>query len=114
VAVGLERAKVVLFMRVVGVAKVVEHGDRLDDALDGFLAKRGDAGRHDGDAAAKGLSQLIIECANALSSGIHVALQLGLGQGDRRESDLTPSREAGVSKVDGACQELGLAESYGR
>src|SRR5436190_1406024 len=52
VAVGLERAKVVLFMGVVGVTKVVEHGDGLDDALDGLFAEGGDAGCHDGDATA--------------------------------------------------------------
>jgi hypothetical protein len=32
VAFGLERAKVMLFVRVVGMTKVVEYGDSLDDA----------------------------------------------------------------------------------
>jgi hypothetical protein len=72
VAVSLERAKIVLFMGVVGVAEVVEHGDGLDDTLDRLLAEGGDAWRHDGDATAKVLPQLVIESANALSSGIHV------------------------------------------
>jgi len=39
VAVGIERAKVVLFVRVVGVTKVVKHRDGLDDPGDGFGPK---------------------------------------------------------------------------
>jgi hypothetical protein len=38
-AFSLERAKVMLFMRVVGMAEIVEHGDGLDDAGHGLLAK---------------------------------------------------------------------------
>jgi hypothetical protein len=40
-AIGVERAKVVLFVRVVGVTKVIEHGDGLDDPGDRFGAKSG-------------------------------------------------------------------------
>jgi hypothetical protein len=43
-AVSVERAKVVFFVRVVGVTKVIEHCDGLDDAGDGFDAERGDTG----------------------------------------------------------------------
>jgi hypothetical protein len=46
-ALGLERAKVMLFVRVVGVAKVVKHRDGLDDAGHGLLGERGDARRRD-------------------------------------------------------------------
>ena len=35
-AIDLERAEIVLLMRIVGVAEVVEHGNRLYNALDGF------------------------------------------------------------------------------
>ena len=50
VAFSLERAKVVLFMWVVGVTKVVKHRDGLDDAVDGLLAEGGDTRCHDRDA----------------------------------------------------------------
>jgi hypothetical protein len=35
------------------VAKVVEHGNGLDDPVDSYLAERRNAGRHDGNAAGK-------------------------------------------------------------
>ncbi len=47
VAVGFERTKIVFFVWVVGVAKVVIDFDSLDDARDGFGAERSDACRHD-------------------------------------------------------------------
>ena len=43
-AVGFERAEVVFFVRVVGVAEIVIDGDGLDDARDSFGTERGDAG----------------------------------------------------------------------
>ena len=43
-AVGVERAKVVLFVRVVGVTKVVKDRDGLDDPGDGFGTEGGNAG----------------------------------------------------------------------
>jgi hypothetical protein len=46
---GLERAKVMLFVRVVGMAKVVEYGNGLDNAGRGFFAKGRYTGCHDGD-----------------------------------------------------------------
>ena len=63
--VGLERSKVVLFVGVVGMTEVVEHRDGLDDAVDGDLAERRNARRHDGNAAGKALTQFVIEGANA-------------------------------------------------
>jgi hypothetical protein len=39
-AFGLERPKVMLFVRVVGVAKVVKDGDGLDDTSSGFFPRR--------------------------------------------------------------------------
>jgi hypothetical protein len=38
VAVDFERAKVVLFVRIVGVAEIVEHGDRLYEARNDLFA----------------------------------------------------------------------------
>jgi hypothetical protein len=45
-----------LFVGVAGVKKVVEHRDGLDDAVDGYLAERRNARRHDGNAAGKVLT----------------------------------------------------------
>ena len=45
-----------LFVGVVGVKKAVEHRDGLDDAVDGYLAERRNARRHDGNAAGKVLT----------------------------------------------------------
>jgi hypothetical protein len=41
VAVGIERSKVVFLIRVVRLAKVVEHRDRFDNPLNGFRAEVG-------------------------------------------------------------------------
>ena len=40
------------------MTEVVEHRDGLDDAVDGDLAERRNARRHDGNAAGKALTQL--------------------------------------------------------
>ena len=47
-AIDLERAKVMFFVRVVGLSKVVVNLDRLDDARDRFRAERRYAWRHEG------------------------------------------------------------------
>src|SRR6266404_3526855 len=70
-AVRIERAKVVLFVRVVGVAKVVVHGDRLDDPGDGFGAEGGDAGSHHCNPPGKILTQFIVQRADARSLAVH-------------------------------------------
>ena len=36
----LERPKVMLLLRVVGLTEIVEHGDRLHDTVDGLAAER--------------------------------------------------------------------------
>ena len=46
-----------LFVRVVGVTKIVIHRDGFDDALNNLLAKRSDAWRDDGKAAEQVLPQ---------------------------------------------------------
>ena len=66
VAVGFERAKVMFFVWIVGVAKVVVDFDGLDDARDCFGAERSDARRHDRMTLAEILSQLVVERANAV------------------------------------------------
>ena len=47
VAFGFKRAKVMFFVWIVGVAKVVVDFDGLDDARDDFGSERNDAYRHD-------------------------------------------------------------------
>jgi len=71
VAVGIERAKVVLFVRVVGVTKVVKHRDGLDDPGDGFGPKSGNARRHHGGPSGKILTQFIVQRADARSLAVH-------------------------------------------
>ena len=69
---GLECPKIMFFVWVVGVAKIIIHRDGLDDALNGFLAKGSNAGRNHSKAAGQMVAQLIIERANAFGLGIHV------------------------------------------
>ena len=59
--VSLERPKIMFFVWVIGVAKIVIHRDGFDDAVDSLLAKRSDAWRDDGEAAEQVLAQLIVE-----------------------------------------------------
>ena len=65
-AVGFERAKVVFFIRVVGMTKIVIRGDCVDDSGDSFGAEGGDACGHDGMAVGQVAAQLVIERANAV------------------------------------------------
>ena len=51
---GLEVTKVMFFMRVVGVTKVVVDRDGLDDSCNGLRSESGDTRRHDGDASVLG------------------------------------------------------------
>jgi hypothetical protein len=53
------------------MTKVVEHGDGLDDASDGFGAERGDAGGHHRDPLGKILTQSIVQRADARSLAVH-------------------------------------------
>ena len=66
VALGFERAKVMFFIWIVGVAKVVINFDGLDDARDRFRAERSNARRHHRMTLAEILSQGIVERANAV------------------------------------------------
>ena len=49
--VDLERARIMLFVWVIGMVKVVKGRDGLEDAFDSLLAQGSDARRHDGKAA---------------------------------------------------------------
>jgi hypothetical protein len=53
------------------MAKVVEHGDCLDDSADRFLAEGCDPRRHHGKAADQVLAKIIVKFANAQGLGIH-------------------------------------------
>ena len=70
-SVGFERPKIMFFVWVIGVTKIVKDRDGFDDALNSLLAKRSDAWRDDGKAAEQVLTQLIVERANAFGPGIH-------------------------------------------
>src|SRR5262245_49137661 len=71
VAISIERAEVVFFVGIVGVAEIVVYGNRLDDALDGLLAERGDAGRDHCHAANKMLAKVVVERTNLVGLGRH-------------------------------------------
>ena len=81
--VGFERSKVMLFMRIIRVAKVVIDSDCLNDARDSLGAECGDAASHHGCAFAEVLTQSIIQVANALGLG-----GLDLGRHGRLRCDL--------------------------
>src|ERR1035437_7067004 len=83
-AVGLERPKIMFFVWIIGVAKIVIHRDGFDDAVDSLLAKRSDAGRDDGEAAEQVLAQVIVERANAFGSNVHGEAPEGRGGGGAR------------------------------
>src|SRR4029077_19315258 len=58
--VDFEAAEVVLLMGIVGVTKVVEHRNRLDETLNSFLAESGNTGGDDGVAANQMLPEFVI------------------------------------------------------
>ena len=69
---GLERSEVMFSVRVVGVTEGIIHSDCLDDPVEGFSAKGGDAGGDDGAAADQMLPQVVVEGANPVGlSGRH-------------------------------------------
>src|SRR6202047_1522916 len=70
-AIAIKAAKVVLLVGIVGVAKVVKHGDGLDDPGDGFGAEGGDAGGHHRDPLGKILTQFIVQRGDARSLAVH-------------------------------------------
>ena len=61
VAIGYERAKVMFFVWIVGMAKVVIDFDCLDDASDSLGAEGGDAASHHGSGFAEIAAQLVVE-----------------------------------------------------
>src|ERR1700730_4290780 len=98
VAIGIEAAKIVLLVGIVGVTKVVKHGDGLDDPGDGFGAEGGDAGGHHCKALGKILTQFIVQRADARSLAVHdgppdfwVEERFGLEQTPRASSLLALS-----------------------
>jgi hypothetical protein len=71
VAVGIERAKVVLLVRVVGVTEIVKDRDCLDDPGYGFGAKSRNARGHHRGPSGEILAQFIVQRANARSLAVH-------------------------------------------
>jgi hypothetical protein len=68
VTVSLERSEIMLFVRIVGVAKVVIDLDGLDDARDGFGTERSNSSGHNGlpTATADVSPQIIVERTDAV------------------------------------------------
>src|SRR5262249_41944395 len=97
-AIRIERAKVVLFAWIVGVAKVVEHRDGFDDAGDGFGAEGGNARGHHRHALGKVLTQFIVQRADARSLAVHDG-----------PPDLGEFSGAGAAAQDQACWASGLS-----
>src|SRR5689334_4767398 len=63
--VEIKDTEVVFLVRVVGVTKVIEHGDGFDQAFDSFGSECGDPGCDDGSAAQEVLSQFVVKRARA-------------------------------------------------
>ncbi len=70
-AISFERAEIVLLVGIIGVAEVVVDGDCLDDARNGFRAKRRDARSYYGTPSAKVLPQAIVKSANGIGVCSH-------------------------------------------
>jgi hypothetical protein len=78
-AFGLKRTGIVTLVGVVGMAKVVEHRDGLDDAVGGLLAESRDTGCHDGYVGGWIFPQVIVQRSNALRSEVvHCEFSKGL------------------------------------
>ena len=67
----LERSKIMFFIRIVGVAKIIVDRDGLDDAGDGFLTEGCNAWGDYGMASGQLSAQCVIERAYAFGPGIH-------------------------------------------
>ncbi len=76
-AVSLERAKVVFFARIVGMAKIIIHRDGLDDAHDRFGPEGGDPRGNDSTAVGQVATQFVIERANSSVLTFMVGLDWG-------------------------------------
>src|ERR1700730_8852636 len=87
-----------LFVRIVFVAKVVEHGDCLDDAFDGLGAKGGNGRRYDGEGVNEMLTQFVIERANAPCLRVHDTVPK-LGEGRKAGGNGRAQLEAPASAL---------------
>ena len=107
VAIGFELAEVVLFVRVVGVTKVVVHGDRLDDPVNSLLAQPCDPRRHNCGAGRKVLAKVVIEYANLFGLAGHgLSRLIGVTEEECRRDGSggpgSPLSEGSQAKVVGA------------
>ena len=75
VPVDFERAKIVFFVWVVGVAEIVVDRDSFDDARNSFGAEGGDTGGDEGRTDREVLAQFVVKRANGLWIGRHCSLQ---------------------------------------
>jgi hypothetical protein len=70
-AIDFQRAEIVLFIRIVGVTKIIVDRDSLDDSGNRFGPKSGDACSDDSMAIGEVAAQFIIKRANAFGGEIH-------------------------------------------
>jgi len=114
-AVDLERAKVVFFVWIVGVAKVVVDFDCFHDARDRFAAEGGYARRHEGTTVAEIVPQLVVEGSNLFGLG-----GFGLGRHGRLQCGwvmprrIPPQRHRLPPMVDGPGDGVDFDRGLGR
>ena len=73
-AVDLERPKIVFFVRVIGVTKIVVHRDGFDDAGNGFGAEGGDTGCDQGRTDGEVLAQVVVKRTNGFGLRRHCCI----------------------------------------
>jgi hypothetical protein len=69
VTLDFEAAKVMLFVRIVGMAKVIEYGDCFHQAFHELLPQGCDPGRCQSLPAEQMLSQFVVQFANPIGLG---------------------------------------------
>ena len=71
-----ERTKVMFFVRIVGMAEIIKHSDRLKEAVNGGLTESGDARGDNSHVLGDVLAKAIIEGTNAIGLGWHGSLHI--------------------------------------
>jgi hypothetical protein len=69
VTLDFEAAKVMLFVRIVGMAKIIEYSDCFHQALYELLPQGSNPGRYQSLPAEQMLSQFVVQLANPIGLG---------------------------------------------